>query len=122
MHWPDEPHDQTAKRVRRQDLHAGRLFFLDAPPVENIPIPDFRTVGDKEIGRGVSADLLDIVYVCQARQEWYRDNQLLNGKAPLLFVGSASLTTPVAEAAEQMRNVLDWSAATRHGLGVGRRH
>ena len=92
-------------------------FFLDAPPVENIPIPDFRTVGDKEIGRGVSADLLDIVYVCQARQEWYRDNQLLNGKAPLLFVGSASLTTPVAEAAEQMRNVLDWSAATRHGLG-----
>ena len=91
-------------------------FFLDAPPVEKIPIPDFRTVGDRQIRRGVSADLLDIVYVCQARQEWYRDNQLLNGESPLLFVGSSSLNTPVEEAAEQMRNVLGWTPETRYRL------
>lgn len=97
-------------------------FFLDEPPVETVPIPDFRTVRDRPVGSGgsgtalldaVSADLLDTVYVCQARQEWYRDNQLLNGEAPLDFIGSASVDTPVNEVADRMREMLDWTTAAR---------
>jgi Zn-dependent peptidase ImmA (M78 family) len=97
-------------------------FFLDEPPVETVPIPDFRTVRDRPVGGGgsgtalidaVSADLLDTVYVCQARQEWYRDNQLLNGEAPLNFIGSASVDTPVNEVADRMREMLDWTTAAR---------
>ena len=97
-------------------------FFLDEPPVETVPIPDFRTVRDRPVGGGgsgtalidaVSADLLDTVYVCQARQEWYRDNQLLNGEAPLDFIGSASLETPISEVADRMREMLDWTTAAR---------
>jgi len=56
------------------------------------------------------------VYVCQARQEWYRDSQLLNGESPLQFVGSATLSSPVVEVAEQMRQVLDWSPESRRRL------
>ncbi len=72
------------------------FLFLDAPPVEPVPIPDFRTVGDRPVGGGdvVSADLLDVVYTCQARQEWYRDHQLLNGETRLSFLDSATTATP----------------------------
>ncbi|MBN4047612.1 ImmA/IrrE family metallo-endopeptidase [Acidimicrobiaceae bacterium AH-315-P05] len=95
------------------------FFFLEEPPVEEVPIPDFRTIRDQPIAGvagQVSADLLDTVYVCQARQEWYRDNQLLNGEAPLDFVGSAALVTPLIDAVDRMRVVLDWTVETRRRL------
>ncbi|NOX29853.1 MAG: ImmA/IrrE family metallo-endopeptidase, partial [Actinobacteria bacterium] len=95
------------------------FLFLDEPPVEEVPIPDFRTIRHTPVGGPtgrVSANLLDTVYVCQARQEWYRDNQLLNGESPLQFVGSATLSSPIVEVAEQMSQVLDWSPEIRRRL------
>jgi Zn-dependent peptidase ImmA (M78 family) len=92
-------------------------FFLDAPPHEEVPIPDFRTVGDRPAPEVVSADLLDTLYVCQARQEWYRDSQLLNGEQPLPFIGTATTSTDPAVTAGQMRDVLGWTAETRARFG-----
>lgn len=93
------------------------FLFLDEPPVEQVPIPDFRTIGDRPVGKGpaegVSADLLDTVYTCQSRQEWYRDHQLLNGEPPLRFVGTAVVDDSVDRAANQMGSLLDWTTATR---------
>src|SRR5438552_1369835 len=45
-------------------------FFLPEPPVERVPIPDFRTVAGRHIEH-TSPDLLDMVHLCQQRQEWY---------------------------------------------------
>ena len=64
----------------------------------------------------VTADLLDTLYICQARQEWYRDSQRLNGEAPLDFVGSATVATPPVEVAESMRDQLRWTTHTRERL------
>ncbi len=91
------------------------FLFLDTPPAEPVPIPDFRTVGDRPVGdiAVVSADLLDVVYVCQARQEWYRNHQLLNGEDPVGFVGTLTTATPVASAAAVMGEVLQWDAHAR---------
>jgi len=88
------------------------FLFLPEPPVETVPIPDFRTVADRGVGAdphaAVGADLLDTVYVAQARQEWFRDSQLLNGEDPLDFVAKLTLTTPVEQAADEMRQALGW--------------
>ncbi len=88
-------------------------FFLDEPPAEDVPIPDFRTIGDRPVDRAPSADLLDTIYVCQARQEWYRDSQLLNGEQPLPFVGTAVSSDAPAAVAARMRELLDWTVDTR---------
>jgi Zn-dependent peptidase ImmA (M78 family) len=96
------------------------FLFLDDPPVEKVPIPDFRTIRSQPVGaagQAVSADLLDVVYTCQARQEWYRDHQLLNGEPALTFVGKASLNDSVDSAADRMRTLLDWTSDTRARCG-----
>lgn len=47
-------------------------LFLSKPPVEELPLPDLRTVG----GDGVkhpSAELLDLIKLMLQRQGWYKD-------------------------------------------------
>ena len=109
-------------------------LFLQEPPVELIPIPDFRTIGNEHIGHP-SPDLLETIYVCQQRQEWYRDFARSMGEKPLKFVGSASSQDDIVPAAAQIRGALSfdvnerrrmptWTDALRHfieqadGLGV----
>ncbi len=75
-------------------------LFLPVPPKEDIPIPDFRTIGDRSVVRP-SPDLLDTIYQCQQRQDWYRDYARTIGLDEVSQVGS--LTTdvdPVAAGAE----------------------
>jgi Zn-dependent peptidase ImmA (M78 family) len=112
---------ETAPTLKQLETFAHRthtpvgFFFLDEPPVEEVPIPDFRTIGDRTVGadQGVSADLLDVIYACQARQEWYRDHQLLNGEAALDFVGTARTSDAVDDVAGRMRTLLDWTQESR---------
>lgn len=103
---------QLEEFARKTHTPVGFLF-LDEPPVEPVPIPDFRTISDRPVGAVVSADLLDVIYASERRQEWYRDNQILEGEAPLPFVGAATTNDGVDVVADQMRAVLDWTAESR---------
>ncbi|MCK6480729.1 MAG: XRE family transcriptional regulator [Planctomycetes bacterium] len=103
------------------------FFFLPEPPVERVPIPDFRRVAGAREGRP-SPHLLDTVYICQQRQEWYRDFARAAGEAPLPFVGSVRTTDDIETTASGIRHALGmdleerrrlptWSEALRHFIG-----
>lgn len=91
------------------------FFFLPEPPEEPIPIPDFRTAGNIHIDRP-TPDLLDTIYLCQQRQEWYREYALTAGEPPLAFVGSARPTDDVVGTAERIREALGFDLEERSQL------
>lgn len=88
------------------------FLFLEEPPVEEIPIPDFRTIRNKAIARP-SPNLLDMIYVCQQRQEWYRDFARSERESPLSFVGSANPDSSVERTAAIMRDALGFDIEER---------
>ncbi len=115
LSWYEEETQPTLKQVehfaRTTHTPVGYLFLSD-PPVEKVPIPDLRTVAGGRIGRP-SPDLLDTLYLCQQRQDWYRDHLRILGETPLPFVGSADLFSDVASVAAAMRRVLDFDLEAR---------
>jgi len=90
-------------------------LFLPEPPVETVPIPDFRTIGNEYIGHP-SPDLLDTIYICQQRQEWYRDFVRSVGEAPFSFVGSADLRSDIIETAADIRHALRFDIEERRQI------
>lgn len=92
----------------------GYLFLRD-PPEEKLPITDFRTLGDVHVSRP-SPDLLDTLYLCQQRQDWYRDEARSAGEAPLSFVGSLDTTVDSVTAAKSMRDSLGFNVDQRARL------
>lgn len=110
------------------------FLFLTEPPAEALPLPDFRTVGDSPISRP-SPGLLDTIYLCQQRQEWYREEARIAGEPPIEFAGSVDISAapPVVAGGlgralgfdvEHRGQLSTWSEALRQfiaqadGLGV----
>jgi hypothetical protein len=113
--WIDGDRKPTLKQVenfaRTTHTPVG-LLLLPEPPDEQLPVPDFRTMPGADMTRP-TADLLDTIYLCQQRQEWYRDFALSNDEEPLEFVGSLTPGTDVGAAAQQMRDLIGFGAAER---------
>ena len=78
-------------------------LLLTRPPDEPLPIPDFRRRGGGTDPPRPSADLLDTIFLCEQRQDWYRDYAAQIDLDALPFVGSARLTDDPAEVADRMR-------------------
>jgi len=91
------------------------FLFLDAPPVERVPIPDFRTIGNAHVDRP-TPDLLDTIYLCQQRQEWYLDFARTMGEQPLTVIDSARVTDDVVTMAARMRQALGFDLDERRRL------
>jgi Zn-dependent peptidase ImmA (M78 family) len=81
--------NQAEKLARVTHTPFGYLY-LATPPVEKLPVPDFRTVGSEEVQRP-SPELLDVLDEAQRRQDWFRDYLVTNGAEPLPFVGSLNI-------------------------------
>jgi Zn-dependent peptidase ImmA (M78 family) len=119
-HWLRGEDKPTLRQLERfaHITHAPvGFFFLPEPPGEPIPIPDFRTAGNVRIGRP-TPDLLDTIYLCQQRQEWYREYASTAGERPLSFVGSARVTDDVVGTAERIREALRFNLEERSQLST----
>jgi Zn-dependent peptidase ImmA (M78 family) len=87
-------------------------LFLPEPPEERLPIPDFRTFGDRSVPTP-TPDLLDTIYACEQRQDWYQDFAEAHGSDPVRLVGSLSLDREPIEAAAELRDELGFGLARR---------
>jgi Zn-dependent peptidase ImmA (M78 family) len=92
-------------------------LFLQEPPVERVPIPDFRTMRHDRVGRP-SPDLLDTLYLCQQRQDWYHDFMRSMGEEAYGFVGSVGPSADVETTAARMREALGFDLDERHRLAT----
>jgi len=92
-------------------------FFLPEPPEEAVPIPDLRTIGNEHI-KHPSADLLETVYICQQRQEWFRDYARSVGETGLDFVGSVTRSEDIEVIATRMRDALGFNLDDRRRMAT----
>jgi Zn-dependent peptidase ImmA (M78 family)/transcriptional regulator with XRE-family HTH domain len=116
--WEKGTARPTLKQLEKfaKATHAPLGFlFLPKPPIERVPIPDFRTVGNRHVARP-SPDLLDTVYICQQRQEWYRDFARSEREGRVPFVRSVALTTNFEAAAARIRTALGFDIEERRRM------
>lgn len=98
-------------------------LFLPTPPDDRLPIPLYRTRGDKPMRRP-SPDLLETVQTMERRQAWMRDHMIEQGHEQQGYVRSAQITSEPEGLARQVRLTLGlnegwgaeqptWTAALR---------
>ncbi len=91
-------------------------LFLSQPPEERLPIPYFRTLGNRLPTR-LSPEFIDTVQMMQQRQEWLREFLIEEGQEALNFVGSSHIDEPALFIAERIRRTLgleeEWASNER---------
>lgn len=113
--WEEEEAHPTLKQLEdfAKATHAPiGYLFLPEPPVERIPIPDFRAPANQRIGRP-SPDLLETIYLCQQRQEWYHEFARSVREEQLPFVGGATLDSSIENTAAEIRQRLGFDLDER---------
>lgn len=113
-------HEGTARPTLRQAQTLARragvpfgYLLLPTPPTVELPVADFRQ-GFSQPPAAPSSDLLAVLNQSLRRQDWYRAYAEREGLDPVPVVGSGRGRAPEDVAAE-MRRVLDFEVATRHG-------
>ena len=119
--WETGEAKPTLKQLEKfaKTVHAPiGYLFLDKPPVEKVPIPDFRKMPNM-IQKNPSPNLLDTLYICQRRQDWYRDYMRSMREQPLDFIGSVRpLASNIIKTAENIRKVLNFNVEERKKLAT----
>ncbi len=105
---------QLEEFARTAHAPVGYLF-LSEPPQERLPLADLRSA-PREATERPSADLLETIYTCQLRQDWYREFLRESGAQPLDFVGSVKPGQDIREVAAAIRRGLAFDIEQRARL------
>ena len=81
-------------------------LFLQSPPNEELPVPDYRTRSDEGVPRP-TPNLVETVFEMQRRKDWMREYLVDEGQGELSFVDSASVGDDINQLAVQMREALN---------------
>ena len=110
MQWKTGREAMTFKQVKKlaeKTYTPLGYLFAEKPPEESLPVPDFRTFGDRDSARAnPSVDLLDTIYGMQRRQNWFRDYLIEIGAAPLPFTQRDVRRQNAPEVAASIRELL----------------
>ena len=105
-HWLETgelPLNKLEAIAEKTHVPLGYLF-LEEPPKEMLPIPDFRTVASSGVQRP-SPELIDTMNTCVLRQAWYREYLEENGVDGPIFLGRfTTKSDPVAVATQAFPN------------------
>ncbi len=91
------------------------FFFLSEPPTLAVPIPDFRTLGGQRPA-DPTPDLLDTLYLCLQRQDWYVSHARAIGAEPLGCIATATTRSDVVQTADSIRSILHFDLSARQHL------
>jgi Zn-dependent peptidase ImmA (M78 family)/transcriptional regulator with XRE-family HTH domain len=87
-------------------------LYLQTPPDYQLPITDFRTIGDHP-PPPLGADFRELLNEVLRKQSWFREYRLEQSTQPLPFVGKFRLDTPVRELALDIKNVFHLQVADK---------
>lgn len=118
--WEEGAIRPTFKQAQNFAHHVHVPFgylFLDEPPVERLPIPDLRTVGDR-IERNPSPEFRDVLSDVMRKWEWFSEYIREQQADPLPFVGRYRIgsSTP-QEVAANISATLGINEALRQQAG-----
>lgn len=80
-------------------------LYLSAPPKEELPLADFRTVAGAP-PRKPSPDFLDVLHDVLRKQQWYRDYLKSQGAPPVEFIGRFGVQDEPRAIAADIRKTL----------------
>jgi Zn-dependent peptidase ImmA (M78 family) len=107
-----EPTFRQLQDFARRTMTPFGMLLLSEPPIEELGIPDFRTVGDSKVSRP-SPNLLATIDEIRRRQNFIRDLRIEEGFEQLSFVASREPQGNIVSAAQQIRQQLgltaDWA-------------
>lgn len=81
------------------------FLYLDKPPEENLPIPDRRTIGSRDVD--VSLELRETLNDIMIKVDWYKEYIIENGIGPVDLVGKFTTDTDCPTLVSELRSRLN---------------
>ena len=96
---------RQAQRFARSLYVPFGYLYLSEPPVEELPIADFRTIPGQSPPKP-SPDLLDLLNDVLGKQQWYREYRESEGVEELPFIGCFTTSDSEETVASNIRDVI----------------
>lgn len=105
---------QAQKLAKVLHIPFGYLF-LSEPPVEQLPVPDLRTIRNNPTYHP-SIYFKELLYDLDRKQRWFREYIIDNGAEEIDFIGSKYVSDGIENIVNDIRQKLDWEVGqyTQH--------
>ena len=106
--WEDAERRPTFRQAQRlaQTLHVPfGYLFLSEPPVQELPLPDLRTLSGNQ-PEEPSPNFLDLLHDTMNKQQWFREYRESEGVEGLPFVGRFTVSNTAETVAADIQDIV----------------